>query len=179
MTRVARFDCAEAREAVHATLDAELVEAGLKQRLESHLSECADCREFAEELRVIQGGLQTLPELELPDEVLEQVWDRTTRARPVRFWSRPRNFAAAAAAVMVLLLGGLWLQREPVTTGPTHEEIRQAAIDARMVLQLTSRALHQTETAAFQDVLTGEVSEALRRAPIRWPERSAAERRGS
>ena len=179
MTKVARFDCAEAREAVHATLDAELVEAGLKQRLELHLSECSACREFAEELRVIQGGLQTLPELELPDEVLQRVWDRTTRSRPVRFWSRSRSFAAAAAAVVVLVLGGLWIQREAVPAGPTDAEVRQAAIEARMVLQLTSRALRKTEAAAFKEVLTDEVSEALRRAPIRWPERSAAERRGS
>ena len=179
MTTVARLDCADAREAVHATLDTDLVEAGLRQRLERHLSGCAACREFAEELRVIQGGLQVLPELELPDEVLQRVWDRTTRARPVRFWSRPRGFAAAAAAVVVLLLGGLWLQREQGPAGPTEQEMRQAASEARMVLQLTSRALRKTEAAAFRDVLTDEVSGALRRAPIRWPERSAAERRGS
>jgi len=179
MTTVARFDCAGAREAVHATLDTELVEAGLKQRLELHLSGCTACREFAEELRAIQGGLQSLPELELPDEVLQRVWDRTTRARRAHSWARPRNFAAAAAAVVVLVLGGLWIQREPVPAGPTEAEMRQAAGEARMVLQLTSRALRKTEVAAFRDVLTDEVSEALRRAPIRWPERSVAERRGS
>jgi len=179
MTKVERFDCAEAREAVHTTLDTELVEAGLKQCLELHLSGCSACREFAEELRAIQGGLQSLPELELPDEVLQRVWNRTTRARPVRFWARPRNFAAAAAAVVVLALGGLWIQREAVPAGPTEAELRQAAVEARMVLQLTSRALRKTEAAAFREVLTDEVSEALRRAPIRWPERSAAERRGS
>ena len=179
MTTSEGFGCAEAREAVHATHDAELVEAGLKQRLEVHLAECGGCREFAEEIRAIQGGLRSLPELGLPDEVLERVWDRTTRARPVHYWSRPRNFAAAAAAVVVLVLGGLWVQREPVPAGPTDEEVRQAVVEARMVLQLTSRALRKTEAAAFRDVLTDEVSEALRRAPIRWPERSAAERRGS
>jgi len=179
MTQADTFGCAEAREAVQATLDTELVEAGLKQRLEQHLSGCGDCREYAEEMRVVQCGLRSLPELELPDAVLEQVWERTTLATPVRSWSRPRNFAAAAAAVVVLLLGGLWLQREPTPVEPTDQEMRQAAREARMVLQLTSRALRKTEAAAFRDVLTDEVSEALRRAPIRWPERSAAERRGS
>ena len=179
MTKVDGFDCAEAREAVHTMLDDGLVEAGQKQRLEMHLSGCSVCRDFAEELGAIQGGLQSLPELQLPDEMLQRVWDRTTRAGPARSWVWSRNVAAAAAAVVVLVLGGLWIQREPVPAGPTEAQLRQAAIEARLVLQLTSRALRKTEAAAFRDVLTDEVSEALRRAPIRWPEQSAAERRGS
>ncbi len=75
-----RLDCAAAREAVHVSLDAELMDAGLRQRLEAHLEGCAACREFASEMRAIQGGLRSLPELKLPDDVLERVWDRTTRA---------------------------------------------------------------------------------------------------
>ena len=82
-----RFDCAAAREAVHVSLDAELMDAGLRQPLETHLAECAACREFASEMRMIQGGLRGLPELKLPDEVLERVWDRTTRASRKRPWS--------------------------------------------------------------------------------------------
>jgi prophage antirepressor-like protein len=80
---------------------------------------------------------------------------------------------------VVLLLGGLWLRQESAPAGPSEAEMHQAAREARMVLHLTSRALRKTEAAAFRDVLTDEVSQALRRTPIRWPERSAAERRGS
>ena len=76
-------------------------------------------------------------------------------------------------------LGGMWLLREPAQDGPTESELQQAAADARMVLQLTSQALRRTEKTVFQDVLTDEISEALRQAPIEWPERSAAQRRGS
>jgi len=47
------------------------------------------------------------------------------------------------------------------------------------VLQLTSRALRRTERAAVQKVLTDEVSQALRRVPISWPEPGAAQRSGS
>jgi anti-sigma factor RsiW len=178
MTARERFECTQARAAIHATLDADLVDAALRQRLDAHLEHCSECREHAREHRQIQQGLRSLPTLELPDEVLDRVWAETTQA-PARPAVRPRFLGLAAAAVLVVALAGTWLLREPVQEGPTEAELRQAAAEARMVLQLTSKALRQTEKTAFQDVLTEEVSEALRRAPIAWPERSAAQRRGS
>jgi len=103
------WGCAEAREVVHLSLDAEIMDAGPKQRLEAHLSCCESCREFTAELRAIQGGLRSLPELKLPDEVLERVWDRTTHARATHRKNWRRNLAAAAA-VVVIVLSGLWLR---------------------------------------------------------------------
>jgi anti-sigma factor RsiW len=172
------FGCTEAREAIHVSLDADLMDAGLKQRLDAHLSSCTNCRAFASEMHSIQEGLRNLPELRMPDEALEEVWDRTTRSQraPVRTW---RRHLAAAAAVIVIVMTGLWLRNGSAPTGPTEAEIEQAAREARMVLQLTSRALRRTEQAAVRDVLTEEVSQALRRVPVQWPERSAAQRRGS
>jgi hypothetical protein len=172
------FGCAEAREAIHLSIDADLMDAGLKRSLETHVSSCADCREFAAEMRAIQGGLRALPELRMPDEALERVWDRTTRSRHASARTWRRNLAAAAA-VIVIALAGLWLRNGSAPPGPTDAELEQAARDARMVLQLTSRALRRTERAAVRDVLTDEVSQALRRVPIQWPDRSAAQRRGS
>jgi len=168
------FDCAGAREAIHASLDAELMDAGLQQRLENHLGDCASCREFAAEMRRIQGGLRSLPELKLPDEVLEQVWARTRRARRTRPW----YYAAAAAAIVVTVLGGIWLQKNGADPQPTEAELRQAALEARLVLGLTSRALRTGGQKAVDRVLTGEVSEALQKVPIRWPKENA-ERSGS
>jgi len=170
--------CTQAREAIHATLDVDLVDAALRERLDAHLERCADCREHAREHRRIQQGLRSLPTLELPDELLARVWAETTQAaaRPA---VRPRFLGLAAAAVLAVALVGTWLLREPVQQGPTEAELQQAAAEARMVLQLASKALLQTEKAAFQEVLTEEVSEALRRVPIEWPERSVAQRRGS
>lgn len=182
MTAREDFACVEAREAVHATLDAEPLDAALKQRLEAHLASCSACREFAEELRAAQRELRALPELELPQAALEEVWERTSRAgRAGESAPWGRYLPAAAAAAAVVLFGGLWLLRPPARepAGPTEAELRRAAIEARMVLRIASDALRKSERAAFREVLTDEVSEALRRAPIRWPERSAAERRGS
>ncbi len=177
MTAEERFDCASVREAIHAKLDAAPLDTALRERLEAHLAGCSDCRELAQELRRVQQGLRSLPELQLPDDALEQVWSRTTGAtrRPAM---RP-GFRLAAAAVLVVALGGLWLLREQAPPQPTEAELHQAAAEARLVLQLSSRALRRTEQAAFRDVLTEEISGALRRAPIQWPERSVAERRGS
>jgi hypothetical protein len=110
--------------------------------------------------------------------VLERVWDRTTRAggRRARGW---RWNLAAAAAVVAIVLSGLWLRNGSAPTGPTDAELARAAREARMVLQLTSHALRRTERAAVQEVLTDEVSRALRRVPISWPERGATPRSGS
>ena len=171
--------CSEAREAVHVSLDAELMDAALKRRLEAHLAGCTECRAFVAEMRVVQEGLRSLPELQLPDEALEEVWNRTTRARRVRGFPRRWNLAAAAAAVLVVVLAGLWLRNGSAPPGPTDAELERAAAQARLVLGLTSRALQRSERAVLHDVLTDEVSPALRRVPIQWPARRAGERRGS
>ena len=125
-------------------------------------------------MRRIQGGLRSLPELKLPDEVLEQVWARTTSARRTRPW----YYAAAAAAIVVTVLGGVWLQQNGTDPQPTEAELRQAALEARLVLGLTSRALREGGQKAVDRVLAGEVSEALQKVPIRWPKENV-ERSGS
>jgi anti-sigma factor RsiW len=155
------------------------MDAGSKQQLEAHLAGCAACREFASEMRVIQDGLRSLPELTLPDDVLDEVWNLTTRARRAPVRVRRWHLAAAAAAVLVMVLAGIWLRNGSAPTGPSEAELAQAAREARMVLELTSRALRRTERAVVRDVMTDEVSRALRRVPVQWPERSAAQRRGS
>jgi anti-sigma factor RsiW len=173
------FGCTDAREAVHLSLDAGPMDAGAKQRLEAHLRDCAACREFASEMRVLQDGLRSLPELTLPDDVLDEVWSLTTRSRRAPVRVRPWHLAAAAAAVLVMVLGGVWLRNGSAPAGPTDAELERAAREARMVLQLASQALRRTEQAVVRDVMTDEVSRALRRVPVQWPERSAVQRRGS
>jgi predicted anti-sigma-YlaC factor YlaD len=164
------------RDAIHATLDADLIEAGVPARLSAHVDGCASCREFAAEMRAIQRALRALPAEQLPDAALEEVWRRTVRRRA---WTRPRVLAASAAAIVVIALAGLRLGPEPAPAGPSEEELQHASREARMVLRLASGALRRTEQAAFKTVLAGEVSSALRRVPIRWPDREDAGRRGS
>jgi len=167
--------CAAARRAIHVSLDAELMDATIRQMLDEHLKCCAACRDFAAEMQTIQEGLHSLPEIRLPDQALERVWERTVRSR--RSALRPRLWMpAAAAALVIVALAGLWLRNGSTPQGPTEAEIEQAAQQARVVLGITSRALHRTERAAFDEVLSEEVSGALRRMPIQW---GASRRSGS
>jgi anti-sigma factor RsiW len=172
-------DCSEAREAIHASLDADLMDAVQRRDLEAHLARCAPCREHAAELRRVQDALRSLPELELPEEALERVWQRTTRSSRLPFRPRLRDLVASAAAVLLVAVVGLWLYEGSAPPGPTDAELERAAREARLVLGVASRALQRSEEVAIRDVLAEEVSPALRRAPIRWPEPSAGERRGS
>ena len=171
------FGCPEAREAIQVALDADMMEAGKRQLLEAHLAGCADCREHETEMRTIQHALRSLPSPELPDAALQEVWDRTTRAEKTptqRAWGPGwRNLAAAAAAVLIIAVGGVLQWGGRVPGEPTDEELRRAADEARVVLGLTSQALRKTEQAAFRDVLADEISGALRRVPIEWPEPSS------
>jgi len=167
--------CAAARRAVHVSLDAELMDAGLRRMLDEHLERCAACRDFAAEMRTIQDGLRSLPEIPLSGDALEHVWERTVRSR--RSPLRPRLWMpAAAAALVIVALAGMWLRNGSAPPGPTDAEIAQAAHQARMVFGITSRVLHRTEHAAFDEVLSDDVSGALRRMPVQW---GASRRSGS
>ena len=57
------LDCTAAREAVHASLDAELMDASARQGMERHLAGCNACREFAVETRAARdpGTLRRRP----------------------------------------------------------------------------------------------------------------------
>ena len=173
-TNTTEFGCPEAREAIQLALDSDMMEAGERQLLEAHLAGCADCREHESEMRTIQHALRSLSSPELPDAALQEVWDRTTRADETttrRAWGPGwRNLAAIAAGVLLVAVVGILQWDGRVPGEPTDEELRRAAGEARVVLGLTSRALRKTEQAAFRDVLADEVSGALQRVPIEWPE---------
>ena len=49
----------------------------------------------------------------------------------------------------------------------SQEQIEQAALEARQVLELTAQALNRSRNIAGR-VLVDEVSPALQRTPIRW-----------
>jgi anti-sigma factor RsiW len=174
-----RMTCAEAMDRIHRILDGDLMDAMLRQELEDHIAACADCRMAQDELGAIHSALGALPELELPDSALEEVARRTSRPlRSAR--TRPRRapwWAAAAAAVLAVALYVTWDPGDPASY--TDEEVARAAEQMRGVLGLTARTLHEAKQAAFDEVLAGEVSPALQRAPIRWPGAAGLEPRES
>ena len=88
-----------------------------------------------------------------------------------------------AAGVVLAALAGFWIGRGRIEPGatdlpvaaaePTPEELQRAEAEIRLVLNRTAAALRQAERAAVRDVLGGEVSPALRKVPIRWPDTAA------
>jgi hypothetical protein len=164
--------CAEARSALHAWLDGSAKPADLA----AHLERCPACREIEADLSLLVRELRSLPPIGFPDERLEQVWIRTTRASGRR---RLWPWGLAAAAVLALVAVGVGLLRENAPASPSEAELRRAAAEARYALRLTAETLRRAERAAVRDVLTREVSPALRRVPIRWPAGATAQRRES
>ena len=182
------MSCSEVREAIHERLDGP-IPADRQQEVETHLDSCTACRDFRRGLLAVGDTLRSALAFPLPGDVLENVWVRTIRAgAPHRSGPTRRLpwWAAAAAAVLVLaslpavmrlarMTSGRWLAEERTNPTAAHDRSDPAALaragqEARMVLAVTARALRRTERAAYDRVLVGEVSPAVRRIPIRWPE---------
>jgi anti-sigma factor RsiW len=102
--------CHETRAFLNAWLDDELDVSGALS-LEQHMADCADCqraREQAEALRAAlrQPELRYQPAPDFTRRLHQSLQDATPRPRPVyAMW-------LAAAAVLVVLLGGLYLGRQ-------------------------------------------------------------------
>ena len=157
--------CEQARATLHELLDGDSVDR--EQEYRDHIAACSGCREADRDLQTIQTELRALPLAALPDTALERVWRDTTRpkGRQVsrrRFRGMDWRPAAAAAALAAVLLGVHFVG----PPDPSEAELNQAAVEARMVLQLTARALRQSEETVIREVLAKEVSPALGRAPI-------------
>ena len=184
-----RGECRAARPLLQERMDRDL-DGGERARLDTHLADCADCREFADGLDALRHAFRSLPETPMPDAALDEVWARTVDAVP--WWRRWLGFdgdtvapwrTALAGAAMVVLAGvALWIglaDRVGNDAGPTEEEIARAAAEARSALALASDAVRRSERAAVQQVLQGEVAPALDRVPIRWPGAATERRNGT
>ena len=168
-------ECRWWQQAIQIRLDGE-IDDERSLALDTHLDRCAACRAYEAGLVETLDALGDLPMMELPDEDLEAVLNRTVRAE-----SRPwfRYSAVAAGLVLVLLAGWFWLsspgsQDVPVIADagseiPEEMTAEEAAAEARMVLAVLASALRKSEEAALVGVLAGEVSPALRKIPVTLP----------
>jgi len=180
-------ECAASRETLQDLLDGP-VEAARRTSLDAHLAACGECREVRDGLEAVRAGLRSLPVTPFPDSALRQVWDRTVNAKREESFAppwRPRFVAAAALAASVALVALIvsWSRGLPPDAGPAPgrlhaEQVERVRREARQVLEVTAAALKRSEHAAFERVLEGEVSPAIRRIGIQWPETgSPADRR--
>lgn len=168
-------NCEQAMEQIHQVLDGDLMDAADRRELDLHIEGCAACGQASAELHAIQRTLRSLDLAAFPDAALETVWDRTTRQRGGR---RIHDWGGlAAAAMLAFALLGVWEVGGPRQAQPTQAQLDAATEQARMVLNLTARALRKTERAAVDRVLADEVSPALKSVPIQWPGSSTTGRR--
>jgi hypothetical protein len=101
------------QEQISAWLDRQLGEAEAAQ-VECHLGQCESCRQFQKELELTTGWFRNLNVLEPPDYLwtriaaaLEQPAERKRPAwlRLPEVWSYRREWLAAAAALIVMIAG--------------------------------------------------------------------------
>jgi anti-sigma factor RsiW len=176
--KIRDLNCARAVGYVHQRLDGDELEPERAEWLSTHLQGCADCRQAEEELQQIQQALGGLSVDPFPQDALDEVWDRTTRASGRRAWADWR--VIAAAAVLALAFFGIWQVSDRAVpaneiavadAGPSDAELARAVVEARYVLNLTATALRRSERAAIGDVVGKRVAPALRKIPLLIPDR--------
>ena len=177
------LSCTRAVRYVHQRLDGDVLDADSADELSQHLDRCGDCRQAQEELKQIQQALRELKASPFPQDAMDEVWDRTTRARGRRVWGDWR--AVAAAAVLALAFLGIWQVSNRTVPGTevtvaeaalSEAELARAAAEARYVLNLTATALRRSERAAMGEVMGKRVAPALRKIPLLMPDRSEGSR---
>ena len=166
-----RMTCSAAMELFHRVLDNDLMEATERQGMEAHLAVCSECAETAGQLREMQDLLRGMAEQPMPDDAMDEVWQRTVRAPRARTPRRRVDWRFAAAAAVVIFISWIGVRLYPVP-GTDRAKAEQAAQEVRMVLQLTANALRRTEEVAFRKVFAEEVSPALQKVGILWPQAS-------
>lgn len=161
--------CVEAREIIHEMLDGP-TPAGRASALEAHLEGCEACRLFRDELFLVQRGLRDLPEIAMPDDALEEVWDRTVRGEDrvvvLATWRKNWKHLASAAALVLVATIAVWILQPGQPAGPTEKEVEIARAQLEQVLGLTGSAIQRTQTVAVERVIRGNVSPTLQRIPI-------------
>ncbi len=158
--------CAVAREWISESLDGEL---GAEQQIElkTHLEACVDCRAFARDFEKIvrQARTLSLPE---PSPV---VWPRITaavreslekapasapRERPRwgAFWNPPRWRFAAAAALVLVIVGAMVIRHVPWRAA---ESVREGSVEYSLAKIQEAQSYYEkairslTEAAKSQD----------------------------
>jgi predicted anti-sigma-YlaC factor YlaD len=178
MSEALARECAEARAAIQDLLDGPLA-GRRRQALDEHLARCSACREVQSGLRNVRLALRSLPEIPLPEDALAEVWARTIDApRPTGAAARPVGWktVAALAASLLLAVVLLWSGRVPgARQAPSPDDMTQAEIEqiqreTRQALRVTAAAVHLSREVALDRVLEREISPAIRRIPVRWPE---------
>jgi len=177
MSKPVDVTCADVLDRIEAWIDGDLEprEAGV---LEAHVERCPECeaeRRLADEIR---AGLRGLPELDLPDRVIEAVRDQTAptigeRARGLldTIVARPVPAVAAVAVIVTLMVAVVpWRQSE---RPPRYsaEEVERATKETKLAMAYVGAIARYAERQARHKVLSDDaVSGTLREISrsIKW-----------
>ena len=160
MSRTAdTMQCENALDLIEPLMDQEL-EISVAEGLRQHLEDCPSCAREAEAARRLLTELRSLPELDPPLRVMEQVQAATDRSplfRPASHRKRKMAWLAAAAA-LVLAVGALTIGRRP--PDPTDAEALRAAAEVTYALACVSDIAQRASIAIRNEVID------LRVAPV-------------
>jgi anti-sigma factor RsiW len=132
-----------------------------KEKLESHLSVCADCVESLERLRRLSGILSKNAGVSV-EPARERVWQRLGSTGPVAepvwprpVWSRsvPVPLPLLLAAAALVLAFGVFFVRSPRTVAPANAAL--SALDMQTVVPVTdlNRVLQYLATEDSADIM--------------------------
>ena len=145
--------CDEALDLLEPHVDGDLTPAET-DRLRAHLEACPACAAELMLAQRIQRELRALPQLDCPPEVVERA--RRQGAEVVPFRSHraglPLRLAAAAAA-LVLAVGGAFFVQSQRPRQPSATEIAQANQEARFALAYIGRISRRTGLDLRDDVI--------------------------
>jgi anti-sigma factor RsiW len=143
-----------------------------RRRIESHLGECANCREEWKRLQFTQSALRAIPDEEPPrrvafvsDKVLAPSWWD-------RFWNSTPRLGFASAAVLAIALLGHGVLTQPTVTpagAAAAPQIDTAAMEARITAEVDHRVAAAIEKASAQqqEQRIAEVAQLVRDAEKR------------
>lgn len=136
--------CEDFASLLEARFDGELEDPAAVSALEAHLEECPACRDDLEGLSALREGLQGMPRAQASVELRDAVRDRMAPTSQgterqewlVRVLNRPVR-ALAVAAVMLVMVGGVWLTFRSYRPGPlfgTSTVVRTPSVEEHITL---------------------------------------------
>ncbi|MGC9319736.1 MAG: anti-sigma factor family protein [Armatimonadota bacterium] len=132
--------CTEVREKLAEYQLGALSEAE-RSAMEGHLESCAECRAEMEALERLDALLQPAERVEAPEDLWEGVRARLApRRRGVwralsEWWRVSPRPALAAAAALVLVIGGLWLALRSPASAPAASTLASEYQEQQIVAQ--------------------------------------------
>lgn len=151
------MSCDLALDLIEPMLDDEL-DVSVAEDLHRHLDSCPSCSGAAAAARRVLTELRSLPELEPPPRVVENVRrtiDRDSSSRHAPQGGRYRLGWIAAAAALVLAVGVVGMVRNQIAS--TNAEARRAAAEVTYALARVSNIAQRANRAVQNEVIDHRV----------------------